>query len=208
MDKKRTLIFDFDGTIADTFPITVQLLHRELRHLHAGDITDKEIEELRNKSAEELIKSYKISKIRLFFLSLIIRREMINRLNEAKVFPELISSLKKLQDEGHLLFIVSSNSTKAIKNFLSANDINIFNEVHGNLGLFGKSKTIKRISNRIGMPAFYIGDETRDIEAGNEAGIKTISVTWGVNTSEALKRFNPDFLVNKPEELVAVVNAN
>jgi phosphoglycolate phosphatase-like HAD superfamily hydrolase len=48
---------------------------------------------------------------------------------------------------------------------------------------------------------FYIGDETRDIEAAKKAGIKSIAVTWGYNTKAILDNSNPDFLCESTDAL-------
>lgn len=40
---------------------------------------------------------------------------------------------------------------------------------------------------------FVIGDSPKDIEAGKEAGVKTIGVATGVYSENALKRCKPDY---------------
>ena len=51
----------------------------------------------------------------------------------------------------------------------------------------------------------YVGDETRDIEASKTIPIKVIAVSWGFNSAEALAKQNPDFLIQKPSELLKVM---
>jgi phosphoglycolate phosphatase-like HAD superfamily hydrolase len=51
----------------------------------------------------------------------------------------------------------------------------------------------------------YIGDESRDVEAARESGIKVISVTWGYNSREALSAHRPDFIAETPDELQQIV---
>jgi len=53
---------------------------------------------------------------------------------------------------------------------------------------------------------FYVGDETRDVEAARKAGVKTIAVTWGFNGEDILKKQKPDYLARRPEELIALLN--
>lgn len=52
----------------------------------------------------------------------------------------------------------------------------------------------------------YVGDEVRDIEACQKVGIKIAAVTWGLNTKEALERYHPDSLIDKPQQLLDLVN--
>ncbi|MBK7488721.1 MAG: HAD hydrolase-like protein [Bacteroidales bacterium] len=47
----------------------------------------------------------------------------------------------------------------------------------------------------------YVGDETRDIEACQAAGIPVIAVSWGLNRRELLASLSPDQIADRPEEL-------
>ena len=52
----------------------------------------------------------------------------------------------------------------------------------------------------------YIGDEIRDINAAKKAKVKVIAVTWGFNSKEVLSEYQPDALVDQPQELIEVIN--
>jgi phosphoglycolate phosphatase-like HAD superfamily hydrolase len=52
---------------------------------------------------------------------------------------------------------------------------------------------------------FYVCDEVRDIVAAQKSGIKSIAVTWGYNTQDALTKENPDFIVDTPNELRNII---
>ncbi|PSB03825.1 HAD family hydrolase, partial [Merismopedia glauca] len=51
----------------------------------------------------------------------------------------------------------------------------------------------------------YVGDETRDIEAARKSKIKAIAVCWGFNFREILAKYKPDFLIDRPSQLLEVV---
>ncbi len=48
----------------------------------------------------------------------------------------------------------------------------------------------------------------RDIEAAKKAGIRVIGVSWGYNTRAALQKANPDYIVEKPEDLQKIILNN
>ena len=52
--------------------------------------------------------------------------------------------------------------------------------------------------------AFYIGDETRDIDAAKGSDINSVAVTWGFNSATVLARHQPQFIVQKPEDLLTI----
>ncbi|NES07303.1 MAG: HAD hydrolase-like protein, partial [Okeania sp. SIO2F4] len=75
--------------------------------------------------------------------------------------------------------------------------------------LFGKHRAIKKYlksENIQPEEMVYVGDETRDINAAKKAKVKAIAVTWGFNSREALSEYQPDALVEQPQELIEVIN--
>ena len=52
-----------------------------------------------------------------------------------------------------------------------------------------------------------MGDEIRDIDAAKKTGIKVIAVGWGFNSQEALAAQNPNFLIERPQELIEIMNS-
>ena len=53
--------------------------------------------------------------------------------------------------------------------------------------------------------AVYVGDAITDVRAGHAAGMRTIAVTWGFGTEEALRQERPTRLVRTVEELEAAL---
>ena len=51
----------------------------------------------------------------------------------------------------------------------------------------------------------YVGDSPYDIAAGNAAGCTTVAVTWGMFPEDVLRAQNPDHVIARPEELLALV---
>ena len=64
-----------------------------------------------------------------------------------------------------------------------------------------------RIENIHTEKVVYVGDEVRDIDAAKKTGIKVIAVGWGFNSQEALAAQNPDFLIERPQELIEIINS-
>lgn len=65
------------------------------------------------------------------------------------------------------------------------------------------------IADRLGVPRsdlLMIGDTTFDIEMGNNAGCRTIAVTWGNHDRKTLAEARPTHMVDTPEEIIALLN--
>lgn len=48
----------------------------------------------------------------------------------------------------------------------------------------------------------YVGDSSVDMDTGKAAGVKTIGVLWGFRTGQELTEHGADALIGKPEELL------
>ena len=199
-------IFDFDGTIANTIPAFISIF-KKLGETYGISIEDETILKLRDRPIKEIFHELNIPLIKLPFIARKSRKEFNKEVAHLKPIKGMKNLLLTLKKQGQPLGIVTSNSKESVKKFLEDNDLQIFDFISTNNRLFGKAKSLKKIfkENELNKEdAVYIGDEIRDIEAARKMGIKMISVTWGVNSHERLSMYNPDFLVNTPEELLAL----
>jgi phosphoglycolate phosphatase len=201
-----TILFDFDGTIADTFKELVKIYNKIAPSLNCKPMADIDIPTLRNKRPQDFMKEYNISKLNLPLLVIKGRKELKKKIHEIQPFDNLIITLEELKKRNLKLGILSSNSQNNIRKFLINNNINhLFDFVYNGKNLFGKSKRISKIIKDQGIEKhqmLMVGDETRDIEAAKKLHIKIIAVSWGFNKKEVLQKLNPNFIAEKPEDLL------
>jgi phosphoglycolate phosphatase len=198
------IIFDFDGTLADTFETTLHILGELMGH--DGPIDRDEVERLRGMSMIHAAEELKIKPWRMPFMLMRGRRKMSQRIDSIQAISGMPEVIKKLQNEGHQLFIVSTNSIKNIEKFLIRHElIYAFARIYGGAGLLNKARIIKKVvkQNQLDTDdAWYVGDEVRDIHGANAAGIRIMAVTWGYNTAAILKKHEPTTLINQPSDII------
>lgn len=125
------------------------------------------------------------------------------RLNQRML--EILLELRRL----HVLSLISSNSTHAIRYIFSGID-SYFEHVLGFEFMFSKSGKIRHEMERTGIPGdrtYYIGDTLGDVNEAKQAGVKTIGVTWGWHPRERLARSAPDYILDHPEEFLKIFAA-
>jgi HAD superfamily hydrolase (TIGR01509 family) len=203
----KAIAFDFDGTIADSFPVFVHGVEYAINR----KFTHEEVEYLRQHSAREVVKILKVSLWRAPFLAAKCTREIDRHQDDVTIFPGMGETLKALRKRGHKLYIVSSHSGQGIALFLKRYGLEQeFEHIYSKVGLFGKPKALKKIQRRFKHRAtdcVFVGDEIRDIEAARKARIQCIAVDWGFNPAKSLKVHGPTALVSKPEEIIEAVEA-
>ncbi len=199
------IIFDFDGTIADSLPTLLECLNNNAAYYGYKKINDPDM--FRDKNMQEVMRELGITFLKLPLVVRAIRKEIGLKITHIKTFPGMEQVLKQLHEQGISLGILTSNSQENVKIFLQANNMDFFNIVYGNSRIFGKGKILGNLIKKYNLDTstIYVGDETRDIEAAKENNIRCIGVTWGYNTAQALQEKKPDYIIAKPEELLEVV---
>ncbi len=134
---------------------------------------------------------------------------MTQRLKEIAPFKGMPGVIEKLNAEGHELFIMSSNSKRNIKKFLKQHHLSTyFVDIKGGVGVFGKPRALRRLlrGNSLDIAAsFYIGDETRDVEAAQAVGTRSIAVLWGFARGEALVNHQPSATAAQPDDIIKIL---
>ena len=206
---QKVIIFDFDGTIADTVDALVGIANRLALEFGYIQITPEELSLLRNFTSREIIKYSGISVFKIPFLVKKVKSELKNKIQEFKPIPGIKEALIELRNEGNRLGIITPNSQENVKLFLKTNELDsLFEFIYSGVTIFGKTSIINNALRQKQLKpqeVIYVGDETRDIEASKKANIKVIAVTWGFNSEEVLAKQNPDFLINQPSQLLEVI---
>lgn len=208
----KVIIFDFDGTIADSFEAVWKISNKLAAEFGYPVTQADDINPLKNLSSKEIIKLSKLSPLKIPFLVRRLRQELSHEIPHLQTFPGMALVLRSLHQQGDRLGIVTSNSRENVIAFLAAqNLLDVFDFVESGLALFGKDRVIQHVVKRQRLnlaDVIYVGDETRDIEAVQKLGIPIISVTWGFNSSQVLAAENPDFLISQPEDLLQILSSN
>ncbi len=203
------LILDFDGTVADTLEMALSVFNRIAPEYDLQPVGDRERELFRTKKPQELIRDFDIPKLKLLTLTLRIRKEMSRHIPEMKLFDGLEMALREIRDAGYRLGILTSNSVENVRKFLEVHNLNDqFSFIYSGRSFLGKEKVIRKVLIREQIEpgrVVYAGDETRDIEACQAAGIPVIAVSWGLNRRELLASLSPDQIADRPEELPDLV---
>lgn len=194
--KRKIVLFDFDGVIADSFDIAFEvnkmiyphMVEDDYRKAFEGNINDWEDSIPAKKCRQDLD----------FF------EEYIPKMKDVKMVQGMSEVIKNLS---HLytLIIVSSTITSPIKKFMEKNNVaRYFTEIMGNDVHKSKVEKIKMIFSKYGPNTdryIFVTDTLGDMKEASQVGIKTIGVGWGFHTKKTLAERNPISIVKNPEEL-------
>jgi phosphoglycolate phosphatase len=206
-NNSKLIIFDFDGTLADTLGALLRISNRLAPEFGYPQIGDEQLANLKYLSSWEIIKLSKVALWKLPFLLKRVKEEFPREVGNVKLFPGVIELLNTLKLQGYRLGIVSSNAEANIRSLLSKNQIEHLFDFVTTASTFGKGRTIERLIRQYQCPksdVIYIGDEIRDIQAARSISIRVVAVGWGFNAPTALIDRQPDLFITKP---IALLNA-
>ncbi|MFO0848954.1 MAG: HAD hydrolase-like protein [Gemmataceae bacterium] len=201
------VVFDFDGTLADSLGPALGIFNQIAHDLGLKPITD--LEAARSMPTRQLLRQLGVRFWRLPRVVRAFQAAAAEHADELALHAGIPDALRTLHAGGHRLGVLSSNREDTIRTVLRRYEVeHLFGFVVGYPKLFGKAKALRRIlkqerADRDGV--LFVGDELRDLDAGRKVRVATAAVTWGFQTEQLLTTGNPTVVVRTPAELVAAV---
>ena len=191
MIRYELAIFDFDGTLADSFGWFLRTLQTVAPHYGLPQLCDDEWQALRRLDARTIMRRLGLPLWKIPAMAREMRRRMHEDIADIALFDDVPALLAELESEGCALAIVSSNSAGNVRRVLGAENADRVDVFECGTALFGKRSRLGTTLKRLRCApdrALYIGDEIRDAEAASAAGIAFAAVGWGFTLPEALQR--------------------
>jgi phosphoglycolate phosphatase len=207
----RLVIFDFDGTLSDSGDWFLSVVDQLARRFKFRTVKDGEVEMLRHKSSREVIQYLGIARWKLPLIARHVRRLVGLNAHEIELFPGTPDLLEQVAAMGVKIALVTSNSEANARKILGAEHAARIDFYACGSSLFGKAPKFRRALRKMGISAadtLAIGDETRDIDAARETGMRAGSVLWGYASEEVLTALQPDALFRTPQEILDYVAAH
>lgn len=205
----QTIVFDFDGTIADTLEEGRQILNNLSDEYGFSKVEKEHIPALREMQLNELLKHLGISKLLVPVLITKGTRLLKERIANMSAIEGVKEIIPDIRASGVHCGILTSNSQENVDLFLEAHGLQkYFGFVSSTSKLTGKAKHLRSICRTFSCQPenlLYVGDEVRDIKACKRAGVPIISVSWGFNDKKVLAESAPNYIVDHPLELLSAI---
>lgn len=214
--KIKNIIFDFDGTIADTAALIVATMQRTIKELNLPQKTDTQCRAMIGFRLEEvpgilwpdsLITSEQYAKA---------YRNNFDRFKETfkiRCFPGVIETLNRLYKTGINMAIATSRSRKSLEEYLKDLELNEYFGIliGGSDVVNGKPspEPVLTILSKMDSSAgetLIVGDMAVDIMMGNRAGTQTCGVTYGNGMKKELADAGADYIIDNFSELIPLLN--
>lgn len=216
-DPQSLVVFDFDGTLADTWRDIATALNRTLAEEGLPLVEGPEVRFWIGDGVRPLLRQAvpdvagNEGRLDALFERFCERYESC-LLDTTEAYPEIPDCLAAL---GEALLVVASNKPSR---FLDRIVEGLGMKRHFRLVLGGDSLSVRKpdpdviaeIVARIPQPVrevWMVGDSATDVRTGRAAGARTIGCAWGLRGRAELERAGAEFLVERPGEIPRLILA-
>ena len=200
----KYVIFDFDGTLADSNHLFMKAWNLYADQYHYDRVTEEDTVTSKNLTIHERAKKYRFPMHKLPIILPKVNRYFKEHIDEVQLFEGILEMLNSIQQAGYTIVIISSNAKENIELLLKQQQVHVVSQVLTSSRLFGKDAVIKKFMKQQKLTrddVLYVGDEIRDIIACNKVGVPFVWVSWGLDGYELIEKENPSYVVHSPKEL-------
>ena len=146
----RAVIFDFDGTIADSLPALLRMYD----DVHGKPVqrTQEAVDSMRNKSMYQIAREMGLPVWKIAWLAVRGRRMLGRHLRSIRVYPGVAELIRDLYEARVKLFVVSTNHSENIRKYLQWHDLDTyFDGIYGGAHFWSKASMMRRVVKREGL---------------------------------------------------------
>ncbi len=205
----NVLIFDYDGVLIDSFDIFMKYFLESCRKFNFDKVKNREdFLKIFNGNMYENMFKMGLSKEEILRIVLNVKKELLKNQEKIKLFDGIKETLNSISKDNTLI-VVTSNDTEVVDKYFKLKGINVFDEIIGSDKEPSKIKKIEYIKSQYsGNNYYYFGDTKGDIIEGKKAGVKTVAASWGWHSKKELIEENPDYILDKPEDIFKILKEN
>ena len=215
MKKYDTVIFDLDGTLLNTLEDLADAVNFVMR---ANRYPERTIEEVRcfvgngiRRLMEQAVPKHVIGEEFERVFEEFKKYYTEHCQNKTCAYEGIMPLLNCLYEKGYAMAIVSNKNHAAV---CELNDIYFKEFIKVAIGQKDGIRkkpapdTVIQALKELGKDkekAIYVGDSEVDFATAKNSGMDCALVTWGFRTVEELTEFSPTAFIDKPEELLGVL---
>ena len=214
MKKIFLFVYDFDGTLADTFEDIAHSVNLALSEMNLKPLDRETIRKNVGSGVVNLmsrsLSSWGCNDVETA-VSLFQKHYDIHLLDQTKLYPNARETVDYFSNKKNA--ILSNKPISYIKKILdSLNFQNSFDLTLGGNSLDSRKPdpkgllTIIKKLNCLAENVLMIGDSAVDVETGRNAGVLTCGVTYGLGDQSSLHDSKPDYLIDDLSKLKSLFN--
>ncbi len=204
MKLKTQIFFDMDGTIVNYHKRFYKIYKESYEKIGIIPLLKKEWLEMRRNGGIQYPPGIH-EKIEPHFAKSF---ESSEYLKYDTIIPGMLDVIHTLQEKYPIKIVSFRSNNESLLEQLDYLGIhNVETIIQGFSRATVKDEKANMIRKVISNPSGYIiGDCHWEIIAGQVLGLTTIAVDWGDQSKNTLQKYNPDYLISNPKEILQIIN--
>ncbi len=211
---KKAILFDLDGTLTDSGEGIMNCAELALRHFGLPVPDRQTMRVFVGPPLDQTFIKFGVPADKTDEAIAVYRsRYLTVGLFENAPYPGIEELLRKLQDNGHRLFVATSKPEATSIRIMEKFDlVKYFEQICGATydgSISTKEEVIAHLLGRIGDPGqcLMVGDTTFDVIGAKAHGIETIGVSWGYGKVADMEKAGAKAIAYAMDELYDLLNA-
>jgi phosphoglycolate phosphatase len=203
--KYKLVIFDFDGTLADSYPWFLTVFEDLAKRYKLPRLEQADFENLRTLEVHQILKDYHIPLWKMVIIGNHLKKLMSRQIGSISLVNGMEAVIEQLGITGVKLAVVTSNAEANVRQVLGARSLPYFDTIESGVSLFGKKARFQKILKKTGIlasQALSIGDEVRDLKSSRAAKIPFGAVNWGYTDLTILQKHSPEEVFTQPDQIL------
>jgi HAD superfamily hydrolase (TIGR01509 family) len=214
MNPIYTIIFDFDGTLADTQVAIQHVFVNTLQNIGVPVPSDSFINEISSKTVKEMFRDVGVVDKGLLKEAVFqyCRLYQIVASHKAKLFHSVLQTLQRLRERNISLAIATNESRKNLETLLPILNIGHFfsSTICEDEVTHSKPhpEMVYKILGELGSSpqhTLIVGDSPFDVLMGKAAQCKTCAVIYGTHPEKKLRSYSPDWLIDRFSSVLEII---
>lgn len=204
----KYLLFDFDGTVADSLGHVIDVMNR-IRFLFGYDKINVEDPEFARHTDNNFATDYlKLNPLQFKIWLRLLKIGMLLKAPRIRLFRGMKSALKKIEPH-YPIGILTSAPFFYTQHILKNNKISGIDTLIANAGYATKDQSLRKFLKQKNLKAnqvLYVGDEVRDGHACQKIKMPFAAVEWGKDALDLLKETHPLVILKNPRDLIEALD--
>ena len=209
----KAILFDLDGTLLNTLNDLNATLNYTLNNFSLYNVTITQTRNFIGNGVRNLIKkaigNAKIDEEKAYEIFKNYYRNHIK--DYTNTYDGIIELLKTLKEKNIKIAVVSNKYQEGVEilvNHLLKPYIDIAVGSSEKVKVKPAPDMVNIVLNKLNVnkeDCLFVGDSDVDIITGKSNNMTTIAVTWGYKDIDVIRSNNPDYIIDKPQQLINIL---
>lgn len=215
--KYQYIIFDFDGTLADTAALIIETMHQTISALELSEKSDAECRSMIGYRLEDIPKLLWPDVHNLSEQYINTYHKIFNSLKDnfkVNLYPNVAQVLSTLHNRRVQMAIASSRNKASLQEYTeNLGNSSYFQRLVGGEDVKEGKPSPEPVNTILSLQQWnkdktlVVGDMNVDVLMGNRAGTTSCGVTYGNGSFEELKTADAKYIISDFSKLLEIVNS-